>query len=213
MKFSKIAMALLVSSVIFTGCGSDSDGNGDEKKSSTTTPTTPTPTHNAQVEGSSSGTSKYLKFDEEFLSERESAGDRYYMVGCEDNAYDLNGKDIDIARYDIKTSNMVGSGESLGLKVSIKNGKLFIGELYNFKIIGDYGDYVVVQTGFGDFSEQTGNYKYWFPKPLVNNDVTKIFQRAGDNYMHDLGEREFIHEGHCTPNSLNEHIADWKSKQ
>ena len=206
----KIFLVSVALAGLLVGCGSDSDG--DEKKSPTATPTL-TPTHNTQVDGSSSGTSKYLKFDEEFISERESAGDRYYMVRCEDNGYDLNGKDIDIARYDIRGSNHVGSGESMNMVVTVKNGKLFFGESYNFKIIGDYGDYVVVQTGFGDFPEHTGSYNYWFPKPLVNNDVTKIFQRTGDNYMHDFGDREFIHEGSCTPNSLNEHIADWKSLQ
>jgi len=212
MKFSKIAMALLVSSVIFTGCGSDSDGNGDEKKSSTTTPTTPTPTHNAQVEGSSSGTSKYLKFDEEFLSERESAGDRYYMVTCESVGYSYNDVDYgDIASYEYN-SNMVGSGESLGLKVSIKNGKFFIGELYNLKIIGDYGDYVVVQTGWKD-NYDMDTYNYWYPKPIdSNNNIESAFSGRGESYMDNIAFR-FKHQGRCTPNSLNEHLADWKSKQ
>lgn len=79
------------------------------------------------------------------------------------------------------------------------------GDFYSFRIIGDYGDYVALQVGF--------HYSYWFPKPLVNSDVKNIFQRRGDNYMHDFGDEEFIHEGHCSPNSLNEHIADWKSLQ
>jgi len=224
MKFFLVSVVL---AGMLVGCGSDDNEETKSSPDPTATPShvaqddtnhptatpTPTPTDNTQTGGNASGTSKYLKFDEEFISERESAGDRYYMVGCEDNGYDLNGRDIDIARYDIKTSNYVDKYESGDMAVTIKNGKLFFGESYNFKIIGDYGNYVVVQAGFGDFRESLGHYTYWFPKPLVNSDVENIFQEKGDNYMHDFGDKEFIHEGHCSPNSLNEHIADWKSLQ
>ena len=208
----KIFLVSVALAGMLVGCGSDSD---DEKKSPMSTPTdipsstsTPTPTDNTQVDGSSSGTSKYLKFDEEFVSERESAGDRYYMVSCEDTGYSYNDVDYgDIASYEYH-SNLVNSNNTGTLEVTAKNGELLFGEVFKFKIVGDYGDYALVKVFINNYPP---SYQYWYPKP-VDADIENAFNGNGNSYMDHKGFK-FNHQGRCTPNSLNEHIANWKSLQ
>ena len=224
MKFFLVSVVL---AGMLVGCGSDDNEETKSSPDPTATPShvaqddtnqptatpTPTPTPNTQTGGNASGTSKYLKFDEEFISERESADERYFIVTCEDVDYTYNDVDYgDVAVYE-HDSNPVGKNESGSMAVTIKDGTLFFGEYYGFKIIGDYGDYAAVEVGFLNYAKSTGehDYSYWYPEPL-DYDIKHAFSGMGDTYM-DSRAFKFVHQGHCSPNSLNEHIADWQSKQ
>jgi hypothetical protein len=211
---------------LLVGCGSDND---EEKNSPSPNPTatqtsspntrdtdiqdpSPTPTHTTQTNDSSGGTSKYLKFDEEFMSERETVDERYFVVKCEDVGFTYNDKDYgDIASYDSNGVDYVSKSNTGNKPYTLNNGELtfhFSDDVnLNLAIDKDYGDYVVVKINF----LHSTTYTYWYPKP-INSDVHGAFFGQGGTYM-DHKSYHFNHQGGCTPNSLNEHIADWKSLQ
>ncbi len=212
----KILYVSVLLAGLLVGCGSDSDDSstGAEVETETAVETgTAGGSTGSSTESSVGGSSQYLKFDEAFMSERETVDERYFIVQCEDVGLSYNGRDYgDVASYDANGIDYVSQSATGGASYTLADGKLTFqlsnDVTLNLVIDKDYGDYAVVKIIMNNYP---ASYTYWYPRP-INSDVEGAFFGQGGTYM-DHESYKFNHQGSCSPNSLNEHIADWKSKQ